>query len=146
MDTHTVERAHVDVESGFRLRLSQLIIFDERGWVLPITFALRCIAVYVVDKFLQLVQAHQSIQLLMQPGDYGLKYVRNRTHMAAREKSDRFGIAVFQQQIKILQRYLIVFFAIDDQERRARFLEPALVEQRQDRHHLTELLEGFLAE
>src|SRR5690242_10848388 len=60
MNTHTVERADVDVESGFRLRLGKLVIFDERGWILPITFALRCIAVYVINKFLQLVQAHQS--------------------------------------------------------------------------------------
>ena len=102
MHTHSVERAHVDVESGPRFRIGQFVIFNESRWILAIPFTLSRIAVYVLNEFLQLVQAHRSIQLLMQPGDYRLKYVRNRAHMTAREEPDRFRIPVFQQQIKIV--------------------------------------------
>src|ERR1041385_1095805 len=102
MHTHSVERAYVDIESGPRFRIGQFVVLNESRWILPIPFTLSRIAVDVVDEFLQLIQAHRSIQLLMQPNDYRLQYVRNRTHMTAREEPDRFRVPVFQQQIKIV--------------------------------------------
>src|SRR3990172_1106465 len=73
------------------------------------------------------------VQFLMQPCDHGLEYIRYSAHMAAGEQADRFGIAVFKQKIEVFQRHLLIFFAVDDQQRRAWFVEPALVEQRQRR-------------
>src|SRR6266542_3267278 len=53
---------------------------------------------------------------------------------------------MFEEQIEILQRHLLVFFAVDDQHRRAGFFEPALAKQRERRHYGAKLVESFLAE
>jgi hypothetical protein len=65
MDTHVVERADVNVEGGSRFRIGQFVTLKESRWILVIPFTLGGIAVYVVNEFLQLIQAHDLIQLLM---------------------------------------------------------------------------------
>src|SRR6058998_139779 len=82
----------------------------------------------------------------MQPSNNGFENIWNRAHVAAGEYPDRFRITMFDEQIEILQRHLLVFFAVDDQHRRAGFCEPALIEQRERRHYGAKLVESFLAE
>ena len=66
--------------------------------------------------------------------------------MAARKEAYRLGISMLQEQIKIIERHLLVLLAVDDQQGRAGLIEPALVEQRQRRHNLAKFVERFLAE
>ena len=115
--------------------------------VLAIALTLRGVAIDVINQFLQLIEAHrdqsnfscsQSITVLKIFGIAPMWPPGNSRIV--------FGIAMLQEQIKILERHLLVFLAVDDQQRRAGFVEPALVEQRQRRHDRAKLVESFLAE
>ena len=64
--------------------------------------------------------------------------------MAAGKQTNRFRVAMFQQQIEIVKRHLLVLFSVDDQHGRTGLIEPALVEQGKPRHDGAKLVKGLL--
>src|SRR6185369_6232156 len=91
-------------------------------------------------------KSRRLVQLSVQPVDHSLKNIVDRAHVSTGEKAHRLGIAVLEQQIKILDRHLLVFLAVDEQHRRARPIQQSLRDERQRRHHRAELVESPFAE
>src|ERR1041385_84486 len=78
--------------------------------------------------------SRRLVQLRVQPLNNGLENIVDRAHVPAGEQAHRLGVTVLEQQVKILDRHLLVFLAVDEQNRRA-----VLIQQSRSEEHTSEL-------
>src|SRR4029453_7831538 len=58
MDAELIQRAHVNVDGRVSFLLSKVIVGDKRGRVFTVSLPAGSIAIDLIDKLLELIQAH----------------------------------------------------------------------------------------